>query len=408
MRQMQLKLYQSPGYHTFFGYYDKPNISKDRNIILANRTKTNEDINYGDKLEIGYFLGGDTTNFNVVAETSSWNWQQGAMLQFWDESYETLVFNYLDGDEVRAKICTLNGNIVRDKLPPIYFKNITAPYYYSLNFKVLSACRVGYDYKIKDLGKNFGQPYISKVSIDDGKEEILITLKDLIRETDATKIAGEKHYFEHISESPNGKYVLFMHRWFTKGGELHTHLYRLKEDGGLINLSPSGRASHFNWIDNSNIICFMGDTALANSIRSKYSDYLIYKIMKSAFKKIFSFQSAMSSKVRSEGYFIFDVNKKNSEKIQKLSNLNDGHPTKRFGNSLITDTYPDKNLEQRIYWYNFTDNSLRLLFEDRVQTADGVNRCDFHPRLSPCEKLLSFDLHKNASLRAIAVMNLLT
>ena len=403
---MNLKLYQSPGYHTFFGYYDKANISKDQNVILANRTKTNENINYGDILELGYFLSGNTTKFNVIAETSSWNWQQGAMLQFWDDSYETVGFNYLDGDQVRAKICNLKGSVLKDKLPPIYFKNINAPYYYSLNFKILSTCRVGYDYKMKNLNENLGQPYISKVNVADGKEEILLTLKDLLREVETTITGEERHYFEHISESPNGDYVLFMHRWFTKGGELHTHLYRLGKDRSLENLSPSGRASHFNWIDDTNITCFMGATALANSIRSKYSDYLIYKIIKAAYQKIFSFQSVMSSKVRSEGYFIVDVNGRKLEKIRELANLNDGHPTRKFGDFLITDTYPDKNLEQRIFLYNFSDNSLQLLFEDRVQTADGINRCDFHPRLSPCEKLLSFDLHKNAELRAVAVLNL--
>ena len=67
------------GYHYFFGYYDLPATDLSgrhlcHRVSFMDRLPTAEDL-----AEIGYLEDG---RFVKIGETSAWNFQQGAMLQY--------------------------------------------------------------------------------------------------------------------------------------------------------------------------------------------------------------------------------------------------------------------------------------------------------------------------------------
>ncbi len=92
--------------HFFFGYYDKLQLSKNNSKLLALKVAFIDHVPHKeDKAIIGYF---DLTNkeqpFIILAETSVFNWQQGCMLQWLGEDYNsTIIYNDLN----RKQLCVL-------------------------------------------------------------------------------------------------------------------------------------------------------------------------------------------------------------------------------------------------------------------------------------------------------------
>ena len=85
------------GFHYFFGYYDKSPLSKDYTKLLAlkvsflNRLPSANDI-----AVVGYFDLKKENQFVELAQTRTFNWQQGCMLQWLGpEHNKKIIFNDL-------------------------------------------------------------------------------------------------------------------------------------------------------------------------------------------------------------------------------------------------------------------------------------------------------------------------
>ena len=106
-----------PPHCAFFGYYDKCPWDRTGRLLLAHRADPATDPRRpGSRVTIGHYDLYDGSRFTAVAETNSWNWQQGSMLQ-WLESdpTETVLFNraasngagvLLGDDEMLARLVT--------------------------------------------------------------------------------------------------------------------------------------------------------------------------------------------------------------------------------------------------------------------------------------------------------------
>ncbi|NOQ14494.1 MAG: hypothetical protein GQ583_08485, partial [Methyloprofundus sp.] len=135
--------------HHFFGYYEKTPWNKSGNKILSHQASFNDrPPNAGDKVQIGYIsttqLPGD---FVTVAETSIWNWQQGAMLQWSPTDPEnTIIYNdYREGRYISIqRDLSSNDEVIYDL--PAYALTQDGQYIFSLNFARLFDKRPGYGY----------------------------------------------------------------------------------------------------------------------------------------------------------------------------------------------------------------------------------------------------------------------
>lgn len=96
----------------FFGFHDKKPFSKDNQYLLAHKILIdNRKVRPNDRVGIGYFCGENLREFKKISESNTWNWQQGAMLQ-WVGEEKKIIFNYFDGT-YKAKIYDLYGNLIK-------------------------------------------------------------------------------------------------------------------------------------------------------------------------------------------------------------------------------------------------------------------------------------------------------
>ena len=122
--------------HYFFGYFDKcPWNSKGEHPVhrvpFAGRQPR-----FGEAAEIGVVHDG---KFDKAAETRAWCWQQGSMLQWFDD--DRLIYNDVEDDHHVARLT--DGTVFSR---PVYTLSNDRRYALSLNFSRLDVERPGYGY----------------------------------------------------------------------------------------------------------------------------------------------------------------------------------------------------------------------------------------------------------------------
>lgn len=129
----------------FFGFHDKIPWSRDNSMLLAHKFDPNRMDDYNYEVEIGYFSGENYTDFNSIAKTSSWNWQQGSMLQ-WVDFKNKIIFNRWNGERNVSRIVNIFGDVIRDINAPIGTVNPTGEFALSYSFERLNIGMPGYGY----------------------------------------------------------------------------------------------------------------------------------------------------------------------------------------------------------------------------------------------------------------------
>lgn len=94
----------------------------------------------GDLAELGFVSG---KRFYKIAETAAWNFQQGAMLQ-WFEADFSIIANDFDGTKYVARVFGLNGSELDRYDAPFAALNLFSKYAVSVNFSRIYDFRKGY------------------------------------------------------------------------------------------------------------------------------------------------------------------------------------------------------------------------------------------------------------------------
>ncbi len=341
----------------FFGYFDKSPWSADgRRFLLHGRGDA------GRRGEVSILVLDAMAHERRIAATSAaWNYQQGAMLQWISiAGEEYVVFNDFDGDQLIARIITTAGEAV-SRLPlPVQAIAPDGTTVAAFNSNRLTIHRPEYGYA--RLGANL--PTTSEddgvflIDVATGRATRRVDLAGLSRRESRASMSGADHWLNHGLFSPDGRRLLFMHRWGS-GGRQTSRLYVLDLDTDACDiLIDEGLVSHYNWIDNRRIICY--------------------------------FRGPLGSR-----YYIIDTATAAAAPLgsDELTGLGDGHPTVAVtGDVIATDTYPDRHGIQRLVTFTLADPTLRHLgsfvHPPRFREA---NRCDLHPRWHPAGGLISFD-----------------
>ena len=85
--------------HYFYGYFDKFPWNSRGEHPIHKVDFAGKHPRFGDKAQIGILRDG---RFDKVAETYSWCWQQGSMLEFFDD--DTLIWNDIEDDHFVARL----------------------------------------------------------------------------------------------------------------------------------------------------------------------------------------------------------------------------------------------------------------------------------------------------------------
>ncbi len=346
----------------FFGFHDKCTWSPDNKFLLAHKYKNDLKMpTASEKVEIGYFIGKDQTEFIALETTRTWNWQMGSMLQ-WLGNTNNIIFNDFDDDNHISKVIDIKGKLLRKYSKPIAAVRSDGNYALSHSFIRLRKAAPAYGYANSD--DNSASENISNddgiylLNLKNGKSKLLFTIFD-ISEVEAENYTKDSyHYFTHCLFSPSGKRFAFYHRWLEKNNQTWTRLFTCSLDGAdIFKFDFSGVVTHLAWQDDKHL--------LAYGYKKSVGDH----------------------------YYLLDDKTDNYKIIGKNLFTSDGHP--QFApnqENFITDTYPDRFRRQYLIRYNVNSKKRDDIAVIKSPLAYVGNiRCDLHPRWDRTGKSIAFD-----------------
>ncbi|MFT4153205.1 hypothetical protein [Parafilimonas sp.] len=336
----------------YFGYYDKCPWNKDGSLYLGHVLRNN-------KCYIAV-CNIDEAKHEITGETDAWNYQQGAMAQWLNNS--TIIYNAYRENILGSVLKDLEKNEALFYPFPVQVVNPVKQEYLSLNYRRLSWLRPDYGYfkecanfKVK---QDYDEDGIWKIDYLARQHQLIIKISDLVKEAPA-EFAEASHKVNHCYYSPDGKLFVFLHRWIDKSGKYSRLICADADGNNRKTLLDFRMISHYSWINNTELIVWArtpeyGDAYITiNALTGKYAK-------------------------------LDDGN---------LSRYGDGHPTiSNDKNYIITDTYPDKSRLRTLLLFNMntkTPAALGTFFAP--WKFDDEKRCDLHPRWNNGSNAVSID-----------------
>lgn len=348
------------GYNYFFGYYDLQPYNKDATKHLAHRVSFADRIpEIDDVAEVGYITLPDKV-FHKVDVTHAWNFQQGALLQWFDE--ENIIYN----DFRAGNFCSIIKNIYNGNeriiCQPLANLSLDRKWGLSINFSRVWDFRPGYGYcNLKDKFYSENTPEqdgIFLVDIEKNTSKLIVNYKQLAEIFPEKPFCDMKLLVNHITFNPSANRFLFLLRNFPEPGKRWgTILITADRDGNnLKNLTNYEVNSHYYWKNDKEIIIYSG--------LPKWGIY-----------------------------FINDDNGERQMLDDDLINYDDIHciysPDRTC---FIGDGYPNTGSSRYIMFYDFINKKSRAIAKVYSMPVENTDiRCDLHNRFSVDGKLVSFD-----------------
>lgn len=341
------------GIHAFFGYYNLNPVCANNRFLLIHSTAFGKRMpRPGEPAQIEVIDLHDQYKSYPVAQTYAWNWQQGAMLQWYPFSgQDSVIFNDVQDGRLISRLLNVNSGKSEVIPRPVYALSSTKKTALSINFTRLHHVRPGYGYvalynpqDIKSIPHDDG---VWTVNIDTKQDHLLFSIKDLVASMPSEETKKSIHWVNHLEFSPSGNRFAFLHRWFS-GHSIRTRLMTSDLKSGIRCLLDTGHVSHYTWKNNRDILVW------ANDNRHK-QQYLIVT---------------------------------DSDSDTKLSGFcpglveEDGHPSySPNGKYVLTDTYPSTLFMKKLLLIDASACSLHKLgqYFSPIDFRKGY-RNDLHPR----------------------------
>lgn len=357
------QIFSDPSGQIFFGYYDVSPLNSDNSILLAMRAPA-ENISPHKShpaLEVGYFdLAQKDPEFQVFGRTTTWNWQQGCRLQWFDEKEETVIYNTAQGTVVQS---IRDQKITRTYDRQIYELDPQRHFALGLDFARLHQFRRGYGYSNISVN-NVG---ITRIDLSNGETRDIFTLDQIKNFNPLSKTDGASHYINHLAFNPSGMRFMFFHIW-TDGKYRSLRLLTAAPDGNnLHSPCPDIKPSHYTWMDDEQLL-----------ITGTQNGKVVY--------------ATVHDKAGT------------CEIIESTHLHQDGHPSLLKDGTILSDTYPDIFGLQKVFLYHpENDKTATLATFHSPNNFSGEMRCDLHPRLSPSQDKICIDIVRN-SRRAMCLI----
>ncbi len=365
------KLSPANGYH-FFGYYDIAAFSADSKRHLCHSVPFwNRMPRPGDAAELGVYevASGDYRSF---ASTRTWNFQQGAMLQ-WIPALgdSTIFFNDLDErGQYRGVVSDIRAGHRHFLDLPAASLDRLGRWALGINFSRLYAYRPGYGYCHKsDPFKADPHPDddgVFLIDMESGASELSLSLQTIweLLEGSVDSEDGEKILINHITFNPSATRYLLLARVMKPTPPWLTTAITANRDGSdpkILFLNTN--ASHYWWSSDEELIIW--------GKKNGHERQHLYRIHEpnSAFETI------------NDDFFEAD-----------------GHcSVSPDGEWLLYDSYPNMATAERwqsLYLYHLQKRQgVELGQFGSMEWPDGNGdlRCDLHPRWAPDGRTISFD-----------------
>ena len=357
-----------PSHEYFFGYYDKsPWDATDRYVLCMRAKNTWSDVSPKEKADI---LLIDTSvpadapeRVRKIAETSSWNVQQGCMAQWLGPDFSSRVIynDCRDGGYVAVILTVATGE--EKVIPaPVYTVAADGKTALTLDFSRLYNLRPGYGYyNVPEATKGIAlpdAPAVRRVDLETGETVDVLSYRDFAEFEPRPEMqeAGAVHKVNHLMISPNGKRCMVLYRWFV-GPRKYTRLVTFNIDGSeMYLLSDDDMVSHCFWKDDDHILAFENKNE------------------------------------GGQGYYL--MKDKTREYVHLWKYLNgDGHPSySPDGRYVVTDSYPNRRRIASIRLLKDSEDCGSVVCKVFAPFKyDNDTRCDLHPRWDRGGKRVCFD-----------------
>jgi hypothetical protein len=346
------QIFSDPTGQIFFGYYDISPLNGDNSILLAMRAPA-ENISPHEahpELEVGYFdLKQENPQFRSFGKSTTWNWQQGCRLQWFDEKSENVIYNTAQGAVVQS---IRSGKIIRTYERQIYAVDHQRRFALSLDFARLHQFRRGYGYS-NIASNNAGAV---RVDLNSEEEKEILTLGQISNFNPSSGMADASHYINHLAFNPLGTRLMLFHIW-TDGVLRSLRLLTVSPDGSALHSPcPDIKPSHYSWMDDEQLL-------IAGTKKGK----VVY--------------ATVHDKSRTH------------EVIDSPYLNQDGHPSLLRDGTILSDTYPDIFGRQKVFMYHPESGKVETLATFySPHNFTGEMRCDLHPRLSPVQDKICVDI----------------
>jgi len=369
---------RGPEFH-WFGYYDKLQFDPSGRFVLAmavgfeGRSPTPDD-----RIEVGMIDLGEGDRWIPLGHSRAWCWQQGCMLQWLPGSISEVVWNDRQGERFVCHILDVATGRRRTVPSPVYTIAPDGRTAFAPDFRRINHTRPGYGYAgLDDPWRDEPAPAESgiwRVDLQTGQAELIVPLARMLEGPAATPdLRACTHWFNHLLVSPDGRRVVFLHRW-RRPGEAHwqTRMLTVSPDGSDLRVvDAGGTTSHFVWRDPWHIL-------------------------------------AHTRHHRGEGGFYL-LDERTGRAELALDERRDGHCSYLPGGEwIINDTYPQgPRREQELYLAHVaTGRRVPLGAFASPPGYQGEWRCDLHPRLSRDGRLVTIDSVHGGDGRQVYLLDL--
>ncbi|MEN8228174.1 MAG: hypothetical protein ABFS38_08475 [Bacteroidota bacterium] len=362
--------------HFFASYYGINSFSKSQKFVTVLET----DIKYSLPTEetpatLG-LVNLETHEFIPLTQTRAWNFQQGCMAHWLGTSPDSLII-YNDFRENRFVSVILNVHTKEEVkiIPyPVSAVSPNGKKAISINFARLRITRSDYGYGGEGQDKKADIQFpnddgLFLVDLTTGDAKLIVSIADVKKYVPEITEEGIE-YFNHTLFSRDGSKVFWLARAIP---QRHTTSFTVNKDGtNLQRCFPDGwDGSHFDWLNDNELMV----TASYNA--EQYS------------------------------HILFTVGENNYKRLGKGLLDYDGHgtfsPDEKW---MITDTYPSKNREQKIYLMDMrTETVFPIGRFIQPKEYTGGWRCDIHCRWSPKGNMVGFNSTHSGS-RQVYILKL--
>jgi hypothetical protein len=363
--------------YTGFFFYQCPQFDSTGRYLLGMRVYfQNRKVEPSDRADIGVIDLRNGNKWTTIGETTAWNWQQGARLQ-WRPRSDEIVWNDRS-DDGKKYVCRLYDFRTGKKrvLPrPIYDLSPDGATALTHDFERMK--HAGTDYVgIDDVYKNQFAPAetgIWKMNMQTGDAELILSLQ---------KMAG----IAYPQGRPASGCLYFFREGWNPSGTRFIAFVKDPENGFFKGFSMTAKGtdaralydvpSHHSWQDDNHILDF-GKHAFAGAEPRR-------------------------------GYFVFQDDGTGSARELLWATELDGHNSYLPGPGgewILSDTY-DVGGFQYLFLYHRPTRRFVPLAKLRNTAPGGLHRVDLHPRFSRDGRTVSIDSTHEGLGRQMYVMSI--
>lgn len=403
---------ESTEYSEWFGYYNYDPLNYNQSLLLCNRASFDGvKPQKGMKITLGYY-NLETKEWHTIGETDSWNWQQGAMMQWLPGvgNEKKVIYNCSKDGHNTAKIVDIETGEARSIDWSIYALTPDGRKSIALEMERSHWCRA---YHYQSVSNNhWDGPIVNddgvfEVDLNNNCRKRIISIQQIVQTDWRPYFQNCKHWVEHIMINPSGTKFCFLHRFSETENVYHykTRLFIANIDGSNLQVISDWETidrTHFGWrSDNGFAIysytpyTFESNRDIKTIIRDKsFKELLAYSYNR--ITNLFPYTISRIMNGRHTFYHFYKLDGTNKiieeRKIDKTIFKVDGHPSfSHNGRYMITDSYPWKDGFQRLIIYDIETGKKIVLAKFFAYYNGNPASCDLHPKLCSSNDFVMVD-----------------